>query len=350
MTLAEPKRLLLVKLSSIGDVVQSLPVARSLRRRFPNAYLAWAVGPAAADVVAGHPDLDRVVIVGGAPGHEAEGLDVVPPLSAVGTLRRALRRYEFDTTLDLQGLFKSALVARLSGAPRRVGFRTLHEGTFLLNNRRLVPNRRDVHAVDSYLDFAEVFGASREPVEFRIAISETDREVVDELLAGHEELAALIPGARWDSKMWPAERFAAVADTVAERFGLTSVVTGASRDTELAARIASAARRPILDLTGRTTLKQAAELFRRCRVTIGNDTGPLYISSAVGTRTVALFGPSDAHRLGPYGEGHAKLVADVDCAPCRNRTCRTRTCMESITPEQVVEAAASLLADRQGVQ
>jgi len=349
MSLPEPRRLLLVKLSSIGDVVQSLPVASALRRRFPEAYLAWAVGPAAADVVVGHPALDRVLVVGGSPTQEADGADVLPALTAVRELRRALRRYDFDTTLDIQGLFKSALVAWLTGAPTRVGFRTLHEGTFLLNNRRLVPYRKDVHAVDSYLDFAEVLGAERAPVEFRLAISGADGEVVDQLLAGHRELVALIPGARWESKMWPAERFAKVADALSEQFGLTAVVTGAAGDAELAARIGAAARSPIVDLTGRTTLKQAAELLRRCRVTVGNDTGPLYLSSAVGTRTVGLFGPSDARRLGPYGDGHAKVVAEVDCAPCRNRTCRRRTCMESISPEQVIEAAANLLADGQGV-
>jgi heptosyltransferase-1 len=347
MSLAEPKRLLIVKLSSIGDVVQSLPVATALRRRFPDAYLAWAVGPAAADVLVGHPHLDRVLIVGGLPGRKSEDADVLPPLAALPGLRRALRKIGFDTTLDLQGLFKSALIAWLTGAQRRLGYRTLHEGTFLFNNRRLVPNRRDVHAVDSYLDFVEVLGADRSPVEFSIATSDVDREAVDELLDGGDTLAALIPGARWDSKIWPPERFAAVADVLADHFGLASIVVGASRDTGLAGRIRSAARRPILDLTGRTTLGQLAEVFRRCRLTVGNDTGPLYISSAVGTPTIALFGPSDARRLGPYGDGHAKLVTEAKCAPCRNRTCADRTCMDSIAPEQVIEAARGLLRKKQ---
>jgi len=337
----ERNRILVVKLSSIGDVVQALPVPGALRRRFPQAHIAWAVGPAAAGVVIGHPHLDEVIVVGGS---ESNGdVRTVPPLNEPRRLRQALRPMKFDTTLDLQGLLKSAAVAFLSGAKERIGYRTLHEATFLLNNRRIVPNRRDVHAVESYLDFAEALGAARRPVEFPIAISDDDRKAVDGLLADRDRLAALIPGARWESKLWPADRFGAVARTLWEKDGLESVVVGASGDAELAAAVAEEAGTSVLDLTGRTTLKQVAEVFRRCRVTVGNDTGPLYISSAMGTPTVAVFGPSDARRLGPYGEGHAKLVAQVDCAPCRNRRCHPRKCMESISANHVIEAARTLL-------
>jgi heptosyltransferase-1 len=373
--MGDPGRILIVKLSSIGDVVQSLPVAAALRRRFPSAYLAWAVEPAAAEVLTGNPHLDGVLIVGGegeirepetAPGAGARPW-FLPALSSPLLLRGALRPLAFDVTLDLQGLLKSAAVAYLSGARERIGYRSLREAAFLLNNRRIVPDRRDVHAVESYLDFAEALGAAREPVEFTIAISEYDRSVVDGLLGAAgapfdsapfgfaqgkqggrccPTLAALIPGARWESKLWPAGRFAAVADALAEEFGLRSVVVGGEGDAGLAAEIAAVSRAPVVDLTGRTTLKQAAEVFRRCRVTIGNDTGPLYLSSAMGTPTVAVFGPTDSRRLGPYGDGHAKVVADVPCAPCRNRRCRPLKCMAAIETERVVAAARALLQAR----
>jgi len=338
----DAKRILLVKMSSIGDVVQSLPVAAALRRRFPESYIGWIVGCAAADAVTANPHLSEVLIVGGS-GENSSGIRNLPPLEAPWQLRRALRAVAADVTLDLQGLFKSAFVAYLSGASERIGFRTLHEGTFLLNNRPIVQNRRDIHAVDSYLDFAEVMGAERKPVEFTIAISDNDREVVDGFFHGSSNHAALIPGARWESKLWPAERFAAVADALFEEYGCTSVIVGATGDRELAQRIEAAARASTIDLTGRTTLKEIAVVFQRCRVTIGNDTGPLYISAAMDTPTVALFGPSDARRLGPYGAGHAKVVADVNCAPCRNRRCHPLRCMESIEPQRVMAAVRSVL-------
>jgi heptosyltransferase-1 len=200
--LHDTKSVLVVKLSSIGDVVQSLPVAAALRTRFPEAYLAWAVGRAAAEVVTGNPHLSETLVVGGG-GEEAAGVRSVPPLGAPLRLRRALRgdprlgEKGFEVALDMQGLFKSALIAYLSGARERVGFRNLQEGAFLLNNRRVVRDRRDVHAVEGYLGFARAVGAEAEPLDFTIATSEADGRAAEELLGGRREMAALIPGARW---------------------------------------------------------------------------------------------------------------------------------------------------------
>jgi heptosyltransferase I len=338
------ERLLIVKMSSIGDVVQALPVAAALRRKYPEAFLAWAVQPAAQEALTGNPHLNEVLVVGGE--QALTGARAVPPLSSPLKLRKALHSFHFDLALDLQGLLKSAAVAYLSGAKKRLGYDSFHEGTRLCYTQ-LIPKRTDIHAVDSYLDFAAALDAPREPVAFTLVASDEDRRRVDELLTGPGRWAAIIPGARWESKLWPAERFAAVATALQQAFGLTSVIIGAAGDAALAARIMSATPAPLLDLTGKTTLKQAAEVFRRCVVTIGNDTGPLYLSSAVGTPTVAVFGPTDARRLGPYGPGHAKVVAQVDCTPCRNRQCQHLRCMESITPEQVMMAVRRLLGSRE---
>lgn len=335
------RRILIVKLSSIGDVVHALPLAAALRRRFPEAYLAWAVGPAAAEVVIGNPYLSETLIVGGQ-GEAPPGARNLPELTRPGALRRLLHAIGFDLALEVQGLFKSALVAYLSGAQERIGFRNCQEGTCLLNNRRVVPDRRDCHAVDGYLGFAAAVGAPTQPVEFAIAISAEDEQCAAQLL-GAGRFVALIPGARWDSKRWPARRFAAVSDALHQEFGCEGVVVGGAGDGPLATEILAAAKSPVRDLTGKTTLKQLAAVFRRCLLTVGNDTGPMYLSSAVGTPTVAVFGPTDMTRLGPYGEGHAKVSANVDCAPCRRRDCTSRKCLEAVTVERVVEAARPLL-------
>ncbi|MBE9566405.1 MAG: lipopolysaccharide heptosyltransferase II [Proteobacteria bacterium] len=336
------RSILVVKLSSIGDVVQSLPVAAALRRRYPEAHIAWAVKPPAAEVVAGNPHLTETLVVGGS-GASAAGVQSVPPLGAPIRLARALRERRFELALDMQGLLKSALIAYLSGARDRIGFRNLQEGAFLFNNRRIVPDRRDIHAVEVYLAFAEAVGAPAGPPDFTIATSEEDRRVAAELLAEVDNPVALIPGARWESKRWPPERFAAVADALSEELGCTAVVVGGAGDRELAEGIAAAARSRTVDLTGKTTLKQLTEVFRGCRATISNETGPMYISAAAGTPTVAIFGPTDPNRLGPYGEGHAKVTAGVPCGPCRKRRCEPLRCMEAIGPEQVLEAARGVM-------
>lgn len=336
-----PNRILIVKLSSIGDVIHALPVAAALRRRYPQAYLAWAVGPAAADAVTGNPHLDETLVIGG--GAEGAGVCALPPLTAPAALRRRLREKQFDVTVDMQGLFKSALLAFLTGARDRIGFRNYQEGTFLLNNRRVVPDRRDVHAVEGYFGFARALDAPVEPVDFTIAVSAQEEAEAAALLREIEHPIALIPGARWLSKRWPPGCFAAVADALAEETGGRGVIIGARSDAPLAAAIAAAATTPLLDLTGRTTLKQCAAVLRRCRLVIANDTGPMYLAAAMGAPTVAVFGPTDASRLGPYGEGHARVWAHLACAPCRRRECAPLRCMEAVTPDQVVAAARRLL-------
>jgi heptosyltransferase-1 len=168
---------------------------------------------------------------------------------------------------------------------------------------------------------------------------------VDDLLRGDRNFAALIPGARWASKRWPAERFSALADWLAESHGMTSIVMGGGGDRMLAEEISEQARCRVIDLVGRTTLKEAGEVFRRCRVTVGNDTGPLYISAAMKAPTVAVFGPTDPRRLGPYGEGHAKVTAKVSCAPCRKRRCSLLKCMMAVSVEMVAEAVEGILRE-----
>lgn len=343
MTLPERvNSLLIVKLSSIGDVIQSLPVAAALRRRFPSAHVAWAVKPGAADAVIGNPNLSETLVLGGC---HADGATVrsIPPLTAPIALARAMRSHGFDVAVDMQGLLKSALVAYLSGAPVRVGFANRQEGAFLLNNWAVVPDRRDVHAVESYLGFADAFNAPAYPLDFTIAASEADREAVDRLLAGMSDVAALVPGARWLSKRWPPGRFGAVADALAAEYGVTSIIVGARSDAPLAAEIAASASTPVADLTGKTTLKQLAELFRRCRAVVSNETGPMYIASAVGAPTVAIFGPTNSSRLGPYGEGHAKVASGLSCRPCRRRSCQPLKCMEAVSIEQVLAAAREII-------
>ena len=336
------RRILIVKMSSIGDVVHCLPIAGALRRRYPEAYLAWVVQPAAAEVLIGHPALDEVLVVGGQ-GEPRPGVRPLPSLQQPFALARALRGLTFDLTIDMQGLAKSAWVAYLTGAKDRLGFRNYQEGAFLLCNHRIVPDRRDNHVVEGYLGFAEAVGAPTTPVEFGLATAPEDEARAEELLGGRRDLVALVPGAQWLSKRWPPARFAAALDALHAEFGGEGVVVGAKGDAPLAQEITRAATTPILDLTGKTTLKQLAAVFRRCRLTLANDTGPMYISSAVNTPTVAVFGPTDPRRLGPYGPGHAKVTAALSCAPCRRRECAGLRCLEAVSVEQVVAAARPLL-------
>jgi len=337
-------RLLIIKLSSLGDVVHALPTLAALRRRFNDAHIAWLVGPAAAGIVAGHPMLDQTFIwrSGSAPiAPRTEGL-----AHTRGLIRR-LRAERFDITLDLQGLFRTAILAFASGAPRRVGFRNFQEGAFLFNNERAIPDRKDVHAVHGYLAFAAHLGAATEPIEFVFPESPGAEQRLDELLvpAAGKSVVALISDAGWPSKRWPAERFAAVADALAGD-GAACVIIGGADSQPLAEEISGRARSRPINAAGRTVLADLPALFRRCAAAVANDSGPMHIAAAVGCPVVALFGPTSPARTGPFGDGHVVIEAPLPCLGCRRRECSHLHCMTEINTPQVIAAAHGLLGAR----
>jgi len=269
--------------------------------------------------------------------------------SSAWPLARALRAERFDLSLDLQGLFRASIFGWLARARWRVGFRNRQELTFLLNNLPVIPDRRDVHAVDGYLGFARFLEAPVEPVEFGLPVPEQDREWADDFLrrhdvAGDEYVVALMPGARWETKRWPPDRFATVAELLAQRFDARFLITGGPDDRAAAQAIAAlAGGARVVDATGQTSLRQLASLLLRCRLVISNDSGPMHIAAALGVPVVAIFGPTSPQRVGPYGAGHRVIQADVDCAPCYQRRCDTLECMRRISPAEVAQAAAELM-------
>ncbi len=345
-----PESILIVKLSSIGDVIHSLPVASALRRRFPQARICWLVSKKAREIVSGHPHLDKVIVVGGN-GEDGDMpiYDIEHPFLAA----RTLRAIGFDVALDLQGLLRSSLFSFLSGARVRVGYRSVKEAAFLFSNVRAISPARDQHVVDGYLRFAELLGASVRPVEFCIATTEAQEERVNALLAEAgvspaDRLVVIAPGSSWRAKTWPAERLAVVADHIAGRHGCQPVIVGSKADITHARTILAHSRSPIADLTGKTTLKELAVLFRRSIALVGNDSGPTHLAAAVGIPAVAIYGPTDARLLGPYGNQHITLVAAVNCRPCRRRSlaerCHHLRCLTEISPSRVCAAVDELLS------
>lgn len=339
-----PHRLLILKLSSIGDVVMALPVAVALKRAYPYVWITWAAQAPAAQILYGHPAVDEVLAVR-RPGHGGlygawfyarEWLRLAP----------MLRQGEFDAAVDLQGLFKAAVLGRIARAPRRLGFADeRRELNRWLNN---VPvEAAGAHAVDRYLQMAKALGAEPYPVDFAFpAPPEADADI-EELLGAEgllgEHLVGLIPFASDAHKCWPGERFAQVAAWLSAR-GLRCVVIGGAQDAQAAEAIADAAGDGVVSLAGRTNLPQLAALIRRCRLVIGNDTGPLHIAAAVGTPVVGLYGPTDPNKVGPYGWIDQVLWHREPCAPCgRKPTCTDYLCMKKISAEEVLERAMAVL-------
>ena len=336
-------RILIVKLSSLGDVVHGLPTLAALRRAFPEARIGWLVGPEAAGIVAGHPMLDQTVVWRAEASPTPERTEGI---ASTLTLTRRLHAERYDIALDLQGLLRSSVLCFLSGARRRIGFRNWQEGAFLFNNERAVSDRKDVHAVRGYLAFAAHLGAATEPVEFVFPESPGAEERLDDLLepAGGRPLAALIPHAMWAIKRWPAERFARVADALAED-GAACVIVGGEAAAPAAEEIVRHAASQPINAAGRTRLADLPALFRRCAAAVANDSGPMHIAAAVGCRVVALFGPTSPVRTGPFGDGHVVIQAPVPCLNCRRRECSDVRCMTEIEPDEVIAAVRRVLGE-----
>jgi len=330
-------RILLVKLSSLGDVVQALPTLEALRQRYPKGRITWLVESGQAPLLQGHPALDEVLAVPRL--RLAEGWRP-RDLSSLLVLVRQLRHRSFDLVIDLQGLLKSALWVALARSPRKIGFDGTREGSYLVLTERLPKYDPDLHAVARYLQVAAYLGAPVSPPRFRLP-SQLHGDISPILAAAQgRPLVVLHPGARWPSKLWPAQAWAALARGVTNQ-GALPVITGSPADRELAQAIMAEKPGKVLNLVGRTTLGELSALLRVAALAVMCDTGPMHLAAAVGTKVVALFGPTAPWRTGPFGPGHEVVRLGLSCSPCFRRRCPKYPeprCLTQLLPEAVQAA------------
>lgn len=330
-------RILIVRLSAVGDVIHGLPVLNALRDRFPDALLAWVVEERAASLLRGHAKLDELVTV-------PRGWLKSP--AAVWQVRRRLRALQFDTTVDLQGLAKSALAALLSGARQRIGFGDDkgRELSAWFNNCLVRTTSR--HVIDMNLELLRPLGIESPTVQFDIPESDADRQTAEAIVrrARVESGFAIInPGAGWPSKLWPADRFGPVARWLGQTAGVPSLVVWAGDKERAWAEEIVAGSASHAQLAPATTLTELAALARRARLFVGSDTGPLHLAAAVGTPCVGLYGPMPAERNGPYGPRHIALQPRQFQGTSRERRNAPRELMEAITVESVCQACEQIL-------
>jgi len=342
--------ILIVKLSAIGDVVHTLPSLSALRQLYPQAHITWVVEEAAADLIAGHPYLDRVLV--SRRKHWQQEFKKGCFTNTIREIRlflNALRDRPYDLVIDFHGLFKSAVVVWLSGGVRKLGFDSMQEGSGLFYTEKI---REDMgkHAVDRYLDFPAYLGSKNGKAgqmcaapEFFIPFNDRHIQKVSALMnSNHLDInkpfIAMNPVALWDTKLWREDRFAMLADRITGELNIPVIITGSIQEKPyVEAIIKEVKTTKVVDLAGETTLKDLACLYRQAAVVVTTDSGPMHIAAAVGTPVVALFGPTDPRRTGPYGIGHRVIRKTLPCSPCFLKQCPTRECMEGITVEEVLE-------------
>ena len=347
MNHTECRRILIVKPSSLGDIVHARPTLRAVRAEYPQAHIAWLVKRQWAALLERVEGLDRIWALGdGLRGW----LSMVP----------RLRAERFDLVIDLQGLLRSGAMAWLTGCRRRVGFANGREGSPLFYTECVSIPTREMHAVDRYLLIAAAVGAAwKGQPDFGLHPRPEDQQEVDALLDGQgirrgSPWVAFSVSARWPTKRWPVVSFAAVAEALQRDAGVRAVLIGGPDDGATAREVVShmATTSPV-DMTGKTRLKLLPALLASATVLVTNDSGPMHVAAAVGTPVVALFGPTSPVRTGPYGGGHAVLArADVPCRPCFDRHCRNAIaleCLTRVTPEEVLDAVRRRLAPARAV-
>ena len=352
-------RILIVKLSAIGDVVHTLPALTALRRHYPRARITWLVEEAAADLVMGHPDVDEVLV--SQRKTWLKGLKTPrrrQHLRALAGFVTRLRRHRFDMVLDFQFSLKGAVLIALTRARRKIGFGhglAHQECSYVALNEHIPAVSMDIHALDRNLIMLQAIGVECGPIEYKLPVADVHRKKAMQLLSGFDRDAgapfvAINPMAQWESKLWSGKGFARVADRLQQEARWPVVFTGGPGDRAYIDNILGQMKTMAPNLAGRTDLLTLAALLQQAKLMITTDTGPMHIAAAMGTPTVALFGPTAPWRTGPYGRGHQVIQADRPCSPCFKRHCPlSKKCMQTITADRVMSAVGRLATRGEGV-
>jgi lipopolysaccharide heptosyltransferase I len=324
-----PRKLLIIKPSSLGDVVHSLPFLNVVRECFPRAEIHWVIAKGLEGLLENHPMVQKLWVINKDQWKKIARLQGT--VSEFRNLLIALRGESYDIAVDLQGLLRSGILTAATRAPVRLGFSEAREGSRLFYTHRITGGR-EVHAVDRYLKIASALGCDTGTITFALPLV-TESQEIRQLKQELGDYVVLAPGARWKTKQWPAERFGRLASMLSIR----SIIIGSEDDESLAKEAVSHSEGKAVSMAGNTDIKEMISLIRKARFMVTNDSGPMHIAAACGVPVVALFGPTSPARTGPYGSGHIVIKADTPCAPCYKKKCKDIRCMESISVDEVYE-------------
>jgi lipopolysaccharide heptosyltransferase I len=334
------RRVAIIKPSALGDIVHSLPVLTALRARFPAARITWIVNSAYEALLTGHPDLTDTL-----PFDRGAFRGVRGAITTALTFPLKLLRGRYDLVIDMQGLFRSGLMALATGAPHRVGFAGAREGSrYAYTHKIQAPALDAAHAVDRMWCIAEAFGVGHLPKVFRVPLQPSEVNAAQsELAALPRPLIAVAAGAKWLTKRWPAAHFAELLNRADAHFGGSCVFLGAGEDVALSREVASKLRGPALDLTGKTSLPRLAALLSLADVMLGNDTGPLHLAAALGKPCVAPYLCTRVGLHGPYTQAGNCVETTVACGGSYLKKCGNMICMPELTPDRLWPKLAETL-------
>jgi heptosyltransferase-2 len=325
------QNILLFSFSLIGDTVLSTAVLSPLQKHFPDARISILVGPGASGTLQGDDRLSEIIIYDRRCLHAG--------IRGKFRLLRELRDRKFDLVVDLRDSFW----ARFAGG--------VHWGMPL--SRRFTTQYRESHAVDRYLGILRAHGVESRDATPDLNITSEEKQAADIFLSRNDiddmdMIVGIHPGGNWPYKLWPPERFAALGDLINRNYGAKTLIFAGPDEKSLQRQVVEMMESSPIPVEG-VGLREVAALIGQCHLYIGNDTGPMHIAAAMGTPVVAIFGPTDAGRSGPYGKRHVVVSKPIECSPChpgfRPGGCKRGSCraMEAVSVEQVAEAVERML-------
>lgn len=339
------KNILIIKPSSLGDIVLALPALSALRRSFPDAKIKWLVRPEFAPLLKNHPHLTETILF----DRKFLGKAWYNPraLASLLSLIRRLRCSKFDAVIDLQGLFRTASLGWLSGCSRRFGMTNARELAHVFYTHKVSQDRDCVHLVDYYLKIIQTAGACDINVEFVLPTEPAAVDSVGRLLMNrnikHNNYAVFVPGSAHIDKCWPAERFAALADKISSQFGLSVIATGTTGEVGIIEKLKEKANVPLTNFAGVTNLGELTALLKAAKLVVSNDTGPGHIAAALGTPLVLIFGWSNPVRIAPYKRNNCVVAVEPNGRGLKLCSADPKHDIKAITVDEVYQKVCEQL-------
>ncbi|MDO9287684.1 MAG: lipopolysaccharide heptosyltransferase II [Thermodesulfovibrionales bacterium] len=324
-----PGKILVIKPSSLGDIVHSLPFLNAIRDRFPKSEIHWVVARGLEGLLEGHPMISKLWIINKDNWKKIK--NIKGTVSELKDLFKSLKKEKFDIVVDLQGLLRSGILAAATGASVRIGFSEAREGSGIFYTHR-VKGGKDIHAVDRYLKIAKFLGSDVADIKFPFPLSFSSQ--LSALgFQFQDEYAVFVPGARWRTKRWPSERFGELASILSVK----TLVVGGKSDIDISNRVATGSKGNAMSVAGMTSIKELIDIMRKAKFVVSNDSGPMHIAAALGVPVFAIFGPTNPLRTGPYGKGHVVIRKGFECSPCYKKGCKDVRCMDAVSVKEVAE-------------
>jgi len=343
------EKILITRLSAIGDVIHALPVAYALRQKYPEAQIDWLVEAKAYPLVKLNPYLDNVILLPRKQWREMLSRDFIGAVKSFFKFFKKMKKENYDINLDLHGLFKSALSSFLIKPGLRIGPADGRELSTLFYQAKIdIPDKK-MHKIERNLHLASALDAETDEVNYGLKMtpiikSRVSRLFETENVDQNKKLVVINPFTTWESKNWFLERYFQLANEFIKS-GYYVVFTGAPGDKEAIDSFEPLDEASYCNLAAKTDLEELTEVYNRASLYIGGDTGPTHLAAAVGLNVISLMGPTDPDTHGPYGEGHTVIQDNsLECIRCWDKHCsRKMQCMKSITVDQVLRISKKKL-------